>query len=135
MHQNTPNYNSDTHFGQLSFLGGGLGAQSGFWAEQGGFSEARALVFFSIVFYRSTEKVLGGGNVRFRFHPFINTSYSKSTHCAHWPQDRWEFNIFLTILISAVNECNNIFLTFFSHLSLPLSKCNFPRLEHLHLPL
>ena len=46
MHQNTPNYNSDTHFGQLSFLGGALGAQSGFWAVQGGFSEARALVFF-----------------------------------------------------------------------------------------
>ena len=65
MHQNTPNYNSDTHFGQLSFLGGALGAQSGFWAEQGGFSEARVLVFFSIVFYRSTEEVLGGGNVRF----------------------------------------------------------------------
>ena len=65
MHQNTPNYNSDTHLGQLSFIGGALGAQSGFWAEQGGFSEARALVFFPIVFYRSTEEVLGGGNVRF----------------------------------------------------------------------
>ena len=47
MHQNTPNYNSDTHFGQLSFLGGALGAQSGFWAVQGVFSKARALVFFT----------------------------------------------------------------------------------------
>ena len=62
MHQNTPNYNCDTHFGQFSFLGGAFGAQSGFWAVQGFFSEARALVL-----------VLGGGNVRFRFHPFINT--------------------------------------------------------------
>ena len=59
MHQNTPNYNSDTHFGQLSFIGGALGAQSGFWAEQGGFSEARALVFFQLFFIGPLKRFWG----------------------------------------------------------------------------
>ena len=59
MHQNTPNYNSDTYFGQLSFIGGALGAQSGFWAKQGGFSEARAL-FFSKCLILVHLTLLGG---------------------------------------------------------------------------
>ena len=65
MHQNTQNYNSNTHFRQLWLLGGPWGGQNGFLAGPGGFSEARALVFFPSVFYWSTKEVLGGGNVRF----------------------------------------------------------------------
>ena len=48
MHKNTHNFNSNIHFWPLGSLGGPLGGQSGFWAEPGGFSEARALVSFYI---------------------------------------------------------------------------------------
>ena len=73
MHQNTPNFNSHTHFGQLELLGGPLGGPNGFLASSGGFSEARALVFFLNVLYWPTTKFWGGFIVKFRFHPFINT--------------------------------------------------------------
>ena len=46
MHQNTPNYNSNIHFGPPGFLGGALGGENGFLAGPGGFSEARAFIFF-----------------------------------------------------------------------------------------
>ena len=65
MHQNTPNYNSDTYFGQLSFIGGGLGGSKWFLGRAGGFFGSESVGFFPIVFYRSTEEVLGGGNIRF----------------------------------------------------------------------
>ena len=65
MHENTPNYNSNMHFWPLGSLGGPLGGQNGFLAESGGFSEARALVFFLNVLYWSTTKFWGGDNVKF----------------------------------------------------------------------
>ena len=65
MHQNTPNYNSNIHFWPPGFLGGALGGQNGFLAEPGGFSEARAFVFFLNVLYWSTTKFWGGDIVKF----------------------------------------------------------------------
>ena len=65
MHKNTPNYNSNIHFCPLGSLGGPLGGQNGFWAGPGGFSEARALIFFLNVLYWSTTKFWGGDNVKF----------------------------------------------------------------------
>ena len=47
-------------FGHLGHLGGPLGGQNGFWAGQGGFSEVRALVFFSKCLVLVHYKVLGG---------------------------------------------------------------------------
>ena len=46
MHQNDPNYNSNIHFGPPGFLGGALEGENGFLAGPGGFSEARAFIFF-----------------------------------------------------------------------------------------
>ena len=60
MHQNDPNYNSNIHFGPPGFLGGALGGQNGFLAGRGGFSEARAFIFFLNVLYWSTTKFWGG---------------------------------------------------------------------------
>ena len=60
MHQNTPNYNSNIHFGPPGFLGGALGGQNGFLAGRGGFSEARAFIFFSKCLILAHYKVLGG---------------------------------------------------------------------------
>ena len=65
MHQNTPDFNSHTHFGQLRLLGGPLGGQNGFLASSGGFSDAIALVFFLNVLYRPTTKFWGGFIVKF----------------------------------------------------------------------
>ena len=52
-------------FGHLGHWGGPLGGQNGFLAESGGFSKARALVFFLNVLYWSTTKFWGGDNVKF----------------------------------------------------------------------
>ena len=65
MHQNTPNYNSNIHFGPPGFLGGALGGENGFLAGPGVFSEARAFVFFLNVLYWSTTKFWGGDIVKF----------------------------------------------------------------------
>ena len=65
MYKNTPNYNFNYQSGHLGHLGGPLGGQNGLWAGQGGFSEARALVFFLNVLYWSTTKFWGGDNVKF----------------------------------------------------------------------
>ena len=65
MHQNTPNYNSNIHFGPPGFLGGALEGENGFLAGPGGFSEARAFIFFLNVLYWSTTKFWGGDIVKF----------------------------------------------------------------------
>ena len=75
MHQNTPNFNSNIHFGPLWSLGVALEGQNLHWGVGGGFSEARALVFFLIILNWSIKEVLGGGMMIFRFHPFIYTPY------------------------------------------------------------
>ena len=47
MHQNTPNYNSNIHFGPLGPVGGALEGENLQEGVGGGFSEERALVPFS----------------------------------------------------------------------------------------
>ena len=61
MHENTLNYNSNIHFGPLWSLGVALGGQNLHGGVVGGFSEARALVFFLIILNWSIKEVLGGG--------------------------------------------------------------------------
>ena len=61
MHQNTPNFNSNIDFGPLWSLGVALEGQNLHWGVGGGFSEARALVFFLIILNWSIKEVLGGG--------------------------------------------------------------------------
>ena len=65
MHQKTPNLNHNIHFRPPGFLGGPWGGQNGFWASPGGFSEARALVFFLKAVYWSTKLFWGVPQVRF----------------------------------------------------------------------
>ena len=60
MHKNTPNYNSNIHFGPLGSLGGALGGSKWFLGWSGGFSEARALFFSSKCLVLVHYKVLGG---------------------------------------------------------------------------
>ena len=79
MHQNTPNYNSDIHFRPPGLLGGPWGAQNGFLASPGGYSEARAPIFFLSVLYWPIEQGWGGPEARFWFHLFIRTAYHKIT--------------------------------------------------------
>ena len=61
MHQNTPNYNSNIHFGPLGSVGGALEGENLQEGVVGGFSEARALVLFLNVLNWSIQEVLGGG--------------------------------------------------------------------------
>ena len=61
MHQNTPNFNSNIDFGPFWSLGVALEGQNLHWGVGGGFSEARALVFFLIILNWSIKEVLGGG--------------------------------------------------------------------------
>ena len=46
MQQNTPNYNSNIHFGPPGFLGGGLGGQNGFFGRAPGFFRSESGSFF-----------------------------------------------------------------------------------------
>ena len=61
MHQNTPNYNYNIHFGPLGSVGGALEGENLQEGVGGGFSEARALVLFLNVLNWSIQEVLGGG--------------------------------------------------------------------------
>ena len=61
MLQNTTNFNSNIHLGPLWPLGVALEGQNLHWGVGGGFSEARALVFFLIILNWSIKEVLGGG--------------------------------------------------------------------------
>ena len=61
MHQNTPSYNSNIHFGPLGPVGGALEGENLQEGVVGGFSEARALVLFLNVLNWSIKEVLGGG--------------------------------------------------------------------------
>ena len=69
MHQNTPNYNSNTHSRQLSLLGGALGGLNGFWGDPGGFSEARALIFFQVFSIGPLKRFWGVAMSDFDFTP------------------------------------------------------------------
>ena len=69
MHQNTQNYNSNTHFRQLWLLGGPSGGQNGFLAGPGGFSEARALVFFQVFSIGPLKRFWGVAMSDFDFTP------------------------------------------------------------------
>ena len=65
MHQNTPNFNSNIDFGPLWSLGVALEGQNLHVGVGGGFSEARALIFFLIILNWSIKEVLGGGMMIF----------------------------------------------------------------------
>ena len=61
----------------LGYWGGPWGGQNLQGRVGGGFSEARALVFFPNVLYRSIKEVLDGFLMIFLIHSFIDTPYSQ----------------------------------------------------------
>ena len=61
MHQNTPDFNSHTHFGQLWVTGGALGGPKWFFGKFRGFFGSESVGFFSKCLILAYYKVLGGG--------------------------------------------------------------------------
>ena len=81
MHQNTPNYNSNIHFGPPGFLGGGAQGVKMVLCRARGFFGSESARFFSKCLILVHYKVLGGDIVKFSFHPFIYTPYLREHFC------------------------------------------------------
>ena len=65
MHQNTPNYNSKTHFGLLGLPGGALGGQKVIWLGHDFFLVESIWSFRQNTLYLSQVSGLGGDGAWF----------------------------------------------------------------------